>query len=506
MGMFDESYAQEQDSKDGLKHLRDQFIIPTRAQLKRKTITKDVQISEKGDDEPSTYLCGNSLGLQPKLTAKYTVAYHETWATKGVFGHFTEIEDSPLAPWLHVDDNVTTDMAAIVGAERNEVSMMQTLTANLHFAMSTFYRPSKERYKIIIESKAFPSDHYAIESQILHHDLDPTDAMITIEPPTPDKPTLTTEHILSVIDKHAADTAVLLLPGVQFYTGQFFDIETITAHAQKYGIAVGWDLAHAVGNVPLSLHSHNVDFAVWCSYKYLNCGPGSIGGLFIHSRHSQVSEPSTSGGRLGYKPRLSGWWGSSKTSRFAMSNSFEPIPGAAGWQLSNPSVADLTAVRASLDVYKQTSMEALRERSLRLTGYLQELLEKVLDNDDDEEDDKKDTNTNDRVFEIITPLDPAQRGAQLSVKLQPGLLDSVMKTLEEEGVVVDERRPDVIRVAPAPLYNSFADVWRFVKVFRQACVEARRGLGDGDGDGEGEGKGSVMVEGGKSDKGWSEVK
>lgn len=448
MDIHKDSYAADLDSKDPLRELRRQFHLPNRGQLKRNTITYSGEPVKRDDIEPSTYLCGNSLGLQPKLVTQYTAAYHETWASKGVYGHFKPIENSPLPPWLHVDDNVAPGMATILGAQPNEVAVMQTLTANIHLALASFYRPTKDRYKIIIEAKAFPSDHYAIESQIRHHGFDPSTALITIEPPSSSDPILTTAHILSVISAHASSTAVLHLPAIQYYTGQFFDMPTITSHAHSLGIKVGWDLAHAVGNVPLSLHDWDIDYAVWCSYKYLNCGPGSIGGLFVHSRHGPRDTP-----------HLMGWWGSSKASRFAMTNEFDPLPGAAAWQLSNPSVADLTAVRASLDVFKLTDMQALREKSLALTGYLEMLLEDL----------------GRRVFgafDIITPKDPESRGAQLSIRLKPGSLDGVMAVLEREGVVVDERRPDVIRVAPAPLYNTFADCLRFATVFEQACAEA----------------------------------
>ena len=477
-----QAYALHQDSLDPLRHLRKHFLIPSKADLSRKTLKKSSSapngesngVSKSEDDTPSVYLCGNSLGLQPTLTATYLSEYLSTWATKGVYGHFKEIEDSSLAPWLHVDDDVVEDMAAVVGALPSEVAVMQTLTANLHLMMASFYRPTKDRFKILLEGKAFPSDHYAAESHIRHHDHDPKEAMVLIEPASKSSPLLPTEHILSIIDTHASQTALLLLPGVQFYTGQFFDIQKITAHAQSKGITVGWDLAHAVGNVPLALHDHNVDFAVWCTYKYLNCGPGSIGGCFVHERHGTVTDTSNTE----YTPRLSGWWGSAKAERFAMENRFCPTPGAAGWQLSNPSVADTTAVRASLDVFKTTSISALRAKSLALTGYLEDLLDKLATTLD--------------CFCIITPKNRDERGAQLSVRLREGLLEGVMAVLEREGVVVDERRPDVVRVAPAPMYNSFEDVRVFVEVFGRACKEAT-------GQGVRKGEGSEMMEKGRGE-------
>lgn len=284
--------------------------------------------------------------------------------------------------------------------------------------------------------------------------------MITIEPVSPESPLLSTEYILSVIDKHASDTALLLLPGIQFYSGQLFDIKTITAHAQSLGIFVIWDLAHAVGNVPLQLHDWNVDAAAWCSYKYLNAGPGAIGGLFVHSRNTAAADPADPA----YANRLSGWWGSDKASRFAMTNSFAPIPGAAGFQLSNPSAVDLTALCASLEVFARTDMPALRAKSEKLTAYLQARLVAL--------------QARGAPFAILTPADPAARGAQLSVRLEPGLLDVVMRELEHAGVVLDERKPDVVRVAPAPLYNSFEDVWRFVEAFEGALGVARAARGE----------------------------
>jgi kynureninase len=375
-----------------------------------------------------------------------------------------------------------------VGALPSEVAIMESLTANLHFLMASFYKPTKERYKIILEGKAFPSDHYAVGSQIRHHSLDPAEAMILISPPEGSKsPLLRTDHILNIIDTHAESTALLLLPGVQFYTGQYFDIPTITTYAQERGITVGWDLAHAVGNVPLQLHDWNVDFAAWCNYKYMNCGPGAIGGLFVHEKHGQVDETSgeTKGVETGYTPRLAGWWGSSKSTRFAMTNQFSPIPGAAGWQVSNPSAIDTSAVLASLEVFGMTDIASLREKSLKITGYLEDLLLA--------------TSEQDRRYEIITPKEQEQRGAQLSVKLEEGLLDTVMEFLEEEGVVVDERRPDVIRVAPAPLYNTYEDCWNFVSVFREAIKKAKSAKDHGKG-------GSVLVQGGMDKGAWSDIK
>ncbi|EMC92704.1 hypothetical protein BAUCODRAFT_151118 [Baudoinia panamericana UAMH 10762] len=495
--VFTAAYARDRDANDPLSYLREKFVIPSKSSLASKSLHSPVPPADERDNEPSIYLCGNSLGLQPALTRAYMQQYLDTWATKGVYGHFKEVEGSNLVPWLHVDSDCVPEMAKIVGALQSEVAIMQTLTANLHLMMASFFKPTKERWKIILEGKAFPSDHYAIESHIRHHGLEPADSMVLIEPDKRDSHIISTNHILSRIDQHASETALLLLPGIQFYTGQYFDMPTITAHAQRHGIIVGWDLAHAVGNVPLHLHDWNVDFAAWCTYKYLNCGPGAIGGAFVHERHGRVTEhpPIEPNGEpsFDYHPRLSGWWGSSKSSRFAMTNRFHPIPGAAGFQLSNPSVADTAAVKASLDTFQLTDMKALRERSLQLTKYLEDLLDMLTT--------EQERRFERRCFSIITPRDLAQRGAQLSLLLQPGLLDPVMESLEAAAVVVDERRPDVIRVAPAPLYNTYADVYLFVKAFRLACEDAVTGKTS-----VADGEPTVMAEGGRGEKGWSEVK
>ncbi|KAF1932684.1 kynureninase [Didymella exigua CBS 183.55] len=530
-----EAFARREDEKDELSALRKEFVIPTKGDLRNKKygFQQQADATRNGDDdnddddddnddnddndndnEEAIYFCGNSLGLQPRRTRDYVNRCLETWASKGVFGHFTDYEDG-LPPWLHLDDATKAQSASIVGALPSEVAVMQTLTANLHLLMSSFYRPTADRWKIIIEGKAFPSDHYAALSQIAHHNLPPS-SLVTISPPSDASPYLSTEHILSVISQHAATTALVLLPGIQFYSGQFLDMELITRHCHSNGIPIGWDLAHAVGNVELKLHEWNVDFAAWCNYKYMNGGPGVIGGLFVHEMHGRVdpaptapsgtSTSSTAAGtstaastapastpasttpasttpastaapnpappsatQLTYRPRLSGWWGSDKTSRFAMDNSFVPIPGASGFQLSNPSALDMASVLASLAVFSQTSMSALRARSERLTGYLEARLLRYPAPSSGATQPKP-------PYSIITPSRPCERGAQLSVRLAPGLLDGVQAALSARGVVVDERKPDVLRVAPAPLYNSFMDVHRFVAVFHDAC---RRALASG---------------------------
>jgi kynureninase len=406
------------------------------------------------------------LGLQPALAREYINRHLDIWATKGVNGHFTEIEGAYTKPWVDIDEDAVGPMATLVGAKQDEVAVMQTLTANLHLLLLSFYKPTKDKYKIIIESKAFPSDHFVIQSQLAHHGQTTNDALVLMEPSDSNTHYFSTQHVLETIDKNADETTLILLPGIHFYTGQFFDIKTITAHAHSKGIVIGWDLAHAAGNVPLQLHDWGVDFAVWCTYKYLNSGPGSMGALFVHEKHSiprnlpsiddRESKNNLKGGLeaekgFGYKHRLAGWWGSSKASRFDMTNVFIPIPGARGWQLSNPSALDMTSIIASLRVFEKTSIEELRERSLRLTGYLEFLLLNW-------------PCKGERPYNLLTSTNPAERGAQMSIKLHPGLLEGVLEHLTAHGVVIDERKPDVIRVAPTPLYNTFSDVWHFVHI------------------------------------------
>jgi kynureninase len=307
------------------------------------------------------------------------------------------------------------------------------------------------------------SSQFAVETQLRHHNLDPATSMITLtSPSSPEDNILTTAEILASIDAHAATTALLLLPGIQYYTGQLLDIPTITAHARRHSIFVIWDLAHAVGNVPLRLHDWDVDAAAWCSYKYLNAGPGCIGGVFVHERNSAVTRPITNDRpEEGYTNRLAGWWGNDKGTRFVMANKFHPVKGAAGFQLSNPSVLDITSLSASLEVFAEAGgVAALREKSVRLTGFLEELLQSGVGEEER------------ALFRVITPRDAEQRGAQLSLMLKGGLLETVMSELERRGVIVDERRPDVIRVAPAPLYNTFEDCVGFVKAFAEALAVA----------------------------------
>ena len=422
-----------------------------------------ISVEGPGQDK-CTYLCGNALGLQPKRTTTRIQQYLSTWGTQGVQGHFKPLEDSPLPTWLDADEKAAQMIAPIVGAESSEVAVMQTLTGNLHLLLSSFYHPDpKGKHKIILESKAFPSDHFAVETQIRHHGLSTATSMVLVESPFSTDNVFSTYDIQSLISKHANDTALILLPGIQYYTGQLLDIPTITAYAHKHEIFVIWDLAHAVGNVPLSLHDWDVDAAAWCSYKYLNGGPGCIGGMFVHTRNSQVTKAITEEkAEEGYTNRFAGWWGNDKSTRFVMATKFHPVKGAAGFQLSNPSILDITSLCASLEVFELAGgVLALRQKSVRLTQYLEDLLKDM-------------SEQSKALFRIITPTDPTQRGAQLSLLLSDGLLDGVMKELEARAVIVDERKPNVIRVAPAPLYNTFGDCLDFVEAFEVALQAANK--------------------------------
>ena len=409
--------AAELDANDPLSSFREQFHIP---QL------------EDGSEE--IYFVGNSLGLQPKLTASFLESELENWRKRGVRGHF-----EGDFPWMPYHEFLTETMADLVGARQEEVVMMNSLTVNLHLMMATFYRPEEKRGKILIEQHAFPSDHYAAESQIRWHGNVASDDLVLLRP-RDGEDLIDTNQICAAIDYFRESLAMVLLPGVQYYTGQFFDIETITEEAHKHGIFVGWDLAHAVGNVPLRLHDWNVDFAVWCSYKYLNSGPGSVGGCFIHHRHATNPR----------MKRLAGWWGQDKQTRFQMGDQFNAIPTAEGWQLSNPPILSLAAIRSSMEIFKQAGgISPLRTKSLKLTTLFSSALKQVL---------------GDRV-EVITPADDVARGCQLSIKITKDGVDGkdVHEKLESAGVRTDWREPNVIRAAPVPLYNTFSEVVRFVQ-------------------------------------------
>ncbi|MHC9509590.1 kynureninase [Kangiella sp. M94] len=420
--IFSLEHAQHLDQQDPLKHMREQFHIPKQ---------------DNGDDE--IYLCGNSLGLQPKRTQEYLNYELSQWQKLGVKGHF-----SGDFPWMPYHEFLTEESAKLVGAKNTEVVCMNSLTANLHFMMVSFYRPTQTRNKILIEDHAFPSDHYAVESQIRFHGFDPDQSMLLAKPREGEE-TLRTEDLLNLIELHGDEIALIMLPGVQYYTGQVLDMKAITAAGHAKGCMVGFDLAHATGNIPMSLHDWDVDFAAWCSYKYLNSGPGSVAGCFVHEKHHANLE----------LPRFAGWWGHDKESRFRMENRFVPMQSAEAWQVSNPPILSLAAIRASLDTVKEAGgIHALREKSLKLTRYLRDLLAQELADE----------------INILTPADESASGCQLSLTVNLHGLDgkTVFDRIEAAGVTCDFRHPNVIRVAPVPLYNSFEDAYRFVAILKDS--------------------------------------
>lgn len=388
---------------------RDRFHIPTTA-----------------EGEPLVYLCGNSLGLQPKATAGYVNAELEAWATRGVNGHFEGDH-----PWFPYHEFCAEAAAHIVGASPREVVMMNALTVNLHLLSLSFYRPTPERHRILIEANAFPSDVYAMQTQAALRGY--PDAVIDTAAFTEDG-VLNEDALVAWLAEEGSSVALVMMGGVNYLSGQLFDMERITRAAHDVGCAVGFDLAHAVGNAPLALHDWGVDFAVWCSYKYLNSGPGGVGGAFVHARHDENPPP-----------RLAGWWGNDPKTRFEMPDQFVPQNGAAGWQMSNAPVLPMAAFRASGDLFVEATMPVLRERALALGDYLLGML---------------DARIGDAV-ELLTPRAPERRGCQLSLRLHTGA-DRLQQALEDRGVICDFRRPNIVRAAPTPLYNTFEDVWRFV--------------------------------------------
>ena len=403
------AFAQKMDSEDPLRSYRDKFHFP-----------------HMDDGTQYTYMCGNSLGLQPKQTEQYVLEELEDWKKWGVEGHL-----HARHPWLPYHEFLTDSMAGVVGAKPSEVVVMNTLTVNLHLMMVSFYRPSADRHKIIIEADAFPSDVYAVESQIRFHGYDPATSLVKLYA-REGEVTLRDEDVLQAIEDHGGELALVMLGGVNYYTGQAFDMKSITKKAHAVGAMAGFDLAHGAGNLKLALHDWNVDFAVWCTYKYLNSGPGAIAGCFVHERHG--NDPDI--------PRFTGWWGHDKVTRFKMRDDFDPIPGAEGWQLSNPPILSLAGVRASLDLFHEVGMDALVAKSRKLTGYLEFLMDSI----------GKD------VVRVITPREESRRGCQLSIQVIGGD-KSVYEAVTAKGVIADWREPDVIRVAPAPMYNSFEDVY-----------------------------------------------
>ena len=411
-----EAYAVAMDAADPLAHFRDRFHIPK---------TKS--------GEECIYLCGHSLGLQPKSATTYLEQVLKDWAELGVEGHFYAKN-----PWITYQRLLTGQTAALVGAEPVEVVVMNSLTVNLHLMMASFYRPTPQRHKILIERGAFPSDQYAVKSQIRIHGYDPSTSLIELIPRKGES-CIRDEDIESLIDREGESIALILLGGVNYATGQYFNIPEVTKAGQRKGCIVAFDLAHAVGNIPLRLHDWGPDFAVWCSYKYLNGGPGCVAGCFVHRRHSEAWD----------RPRYAGWWGHDERTRFKMGPDFNPMAGGEGWQLSNPPIIALAPLRASMEIFSEAGMERLREKSLLLTGYMEFLLREKAS----------------AKHSIITPRDPDRRGAQLSIRLANGrcLCDRLLA----EGVIGDWREPDTYRVAAVPLYNSFRDVYRFVQRFSE---------------------------------------
>ena len=414
-----EAYARELDHDDPLASFRDHFFVPPAA-----------------NGAECIYLTGNSLGLQPKAVRGYVEQELDDWAKHGVEGHF-----HAKNPWMPYHENLTAMTARLVGALPHEVVVMNTLTVNLHLMLTSFYRPTRERFRLLVEASPFPSDTYAFDSQVRLHGFDPREAVVELRPRAGEE-TLRHEDILAAIAREGDALALIVLGNPNYLTGQVFDVEAITRAGHAVGSRVGFDLAHGAGNLALELHNWGPDFAVWCNYKYLNAGPGGLAGCFVHERHAR--DPSLH--------RLAGWWGHDKATRFQMGPNFEPIVGAEGWQLSNPPILQLAALRASMELFDRATMKALRAKSEKLTGYLEELLLALAPD-----------------VTILTPRDPKQRGCQLSLRVR-GDARALQARLFAEGVLVDFREPDVLRAAPTPLYNRFVEVHRFAHLLRQYAV------------------------------------
>ncbi|MCC6701083.1 MAG: kynureninase [Fluviicola sp.] len=419
------SFAQEMDQKDPLKSYRDRFHFPT-------FTTNSVR-----------YFTGNSLGLQPKSTREFINQELDDWAKWGVEGHFHGTN-----PWFKYHEFLTNAAAKIVGAKPIEVVITHSLTTNLHLLMVSFYQPKNGRTKILCEAKAFPSDLYALESQVRFHGLDPATELVAMNPRDGEH-TLRDEDIVAKIAELGDSLALVMFGGVNYYTGQVLDMESITKAGHAVGAIVGFDLAHAAGNIPVQLNAWGVDFAAWCSYKYLNSSPGGVSGMFVHERHANRPE----------LVRFAGWWGYDKSTRFLMEPGFKPMEGAEGWQLSNAPILGMAAHWASLELFDEVGMDQLREKSVVLTDYLLFLLDELTAKYGDK-----------CTFEIITPREHKSRGAQLSI-LVHGNGKQIFDAISEKGVVADWREPNVIRVAPAPMYNSFADVYFLGKYLEEAILE-----------------------------------
>lgn len=409
----DLDYAKRLDASDELASYRDRFHIP-----------KD----KNGND--LIYLCGNSLGLQPRSTKAYINQELEDWANLGVEGHL-----EAKNPWLPYHEFLTDSMARLVGAKPIEVVTMNTLTANLHFMMVSFYQPSKKRFKILIEADAFPSDKYAVESQLRHHGYDDKEGVILWKPRKGEE-LANYEDLENILETQGDEIALIMIGGVNYYTGQYFDLKRIATLGHNHGCMVGFDCAHGAGNVPLNLHDSGADFAVWCTYKYMNSGPGSLSGCFVHERHAYNKDLN----------RFTGWWSHNKQTRFNMRHEFDVLPGAEGWQLSNPPILSMAAIKASLDIFNEIGIKKLHEKSLKLTGYFEFLLKELGEDS----------------IKIITPSNPDERGCQLSIQVK-NANKALHNKLTQAGVISDWREPDVIRCAPVPMYNSFQDVFHMVE-------------------------------------------
>jgi kynureninase len=416
----DAAFALELDRADPLARFREAFLIPRRPA-----------------GQPVIYFCGHSLGLQPRALRPLLEQELVDWARLGVEAHF-----KGTTPWYAYHEVFRDVGARLVGARPGEVVMMNALTVNLHLMLVTFYRPRPDRGKILVDEPVFPSDLYAVKSQLQLHGLHPADALLTLRP-RPGEHTIRMEDLEALFERQGHEIALVLLSGVNYFTGQWFDLRAVTAAAHRHGCVAGFDLAHAAGNVPLCLHDWDVDFAVWCSYKYLNSGPGAVAGCFVHERHGHDLT----------LPRLAGWWGNDPATRFQMQRQtdFVPRPGADGWQLSNPPILAMVPLRASLGLFDEAGMPLLRAKSERLTGYLLELLDQLPPGR----------------LEVITPREPERHGCQVSLRVRERVPE-LLQALEAAGVVCDFREPDVIRVAPVPLYNTFEEVWRFAQVLAQA--------------------------------------
>ncbi|AUC14430.1 kynureninase [Tenacibaculum sp. SZ-18] len=409
-------FAKQLDKEDSLSYLRNEYHIP-----------KD----ENGNDW--LYFTGNSLGLQPKQTQIYIQQELNDWAKYGVEGHF-----EAKNPWMPYHEFLTDKMANIVGAKPLEVVVMNTLTTNLHLLMVSFYQPTQKKFKIVIESDAFPSDRYAVQSQLKFHGIDPEEGLVEWKPREGEE-LLNITDLEEILDSQGDEIALLLIGGVNYYTGQYLDLKKIAELGHDKNCIVGIDLAHGAGNIQPNLHDSGVDFAAWCTYKYLNSGPGSLSALFVHEKHAHNRD----------LPRFAGWWNHNKETRFNMRQPFDVMPGAEGWQLSNPPILSMAAIRSSLDIFDKVGMNALREKSERLTGYFEYLINEI------------DT---DRI-KIITPSNPKERGCQLSIQVKKA--DKTLhQKLTENNIITDWREPDVIRCAPVPMYNSFEDVYRMVSILK----------------------------------------